>query len=905
MMLRSYSLDAQSLKDRLDTCQAVLNHPNLNLVCSLLDKYKIISKENIDYLLQWQEPVLIQAVVELYQKGKIHLNFDEYVTAFKNGNCEDAQELLDFIKTINPLTLQEFFKSPLALSNPYPCMQLVMLLKQVNFDIRPQSFWLLCNASLKVLIHLVKIGLAKNCLNEGLIELLIHQCLLLEPNSIYQVVWPSLINVFLHFESCDLVLKIYEMIQSEGVLPDQFISWIEKNKKCTITEIYQNCLHLNLKEPFNRDLLYYLVKALPSLQKDDFISVMHHIFNDAPNVFTQYFSQLKSLEIYDGGHSVDQWWKLTATMLERVPPHQENKKHSFYDQSLSFFKQLFTQNKVERTMSLKDDLLYGHYKSHYSYQDFKQEIASGNWTFKRLQGRTILLMNPHGDIFALKVKKQNESYAIHAKEFKAQNALHEHAKEIGLLSKLPNPLSVISCYGEELVSLIPLDSAHLRDTPFFNLVKLDPKETYPVFLYKVSRDQADYFTYLHDIALTDQQFRLGNTVAVHDLCKLIAEGIIYPSLADIFHNTNDAYSRRDLGRYIVLANLLVSIDFEAQGSGRLSGWKKAVAYPNIRTGLADLGDYATIEDLMEDGELAKKYFSLAEIAYQDKVGNYLLANIFAEYQYVLLLIAGLRGCELTALIKHVPDHPNRPDKQTMLHTLWKTLAEQVLTNCIDMVHLLTRMPIDEVKRIILSVVNTERLAEQMRFWMTDEHIAYMLKNDIPDAIYGKKVAVVIDNKRFRKDTFDAEYGFSINKPDQDLGPVNGQEPIKEANKLFYWMNTLIFYAYLEYTQLRSELGKVLQEPINSKLFDERRYQLFHYLPPKKYHALQSLLCKKKLQCVDLAPEEKQQVGKQMIYHQQTHSALVIQGFWRAMQRKIPKPALSENRQERCAVPTCG
>ena len=166
--------------------------------------------------------------------------------------------------------------------------------------------------------------------------------------------------------------------------------------------------------------------------------------------------------------------------------------------------------------------------------------------------------------------------------------------------------------------------------------------------------------------------------------------------------------------------------------------------------------------------------------------------------------------------------------------------------------------------------------------MTDEYIKDLMQDKIPVDIYGEGTEVKVNIDRFRINTFNRRIGCSIDGINQDLGAVNGQEPIKEANKLFYWMITTIFHSYHQMRLTLVDLKKVLR-PLTDGIDDEEqvRKKAFMHLLEKQYHKIQQTLCEERLkQRKPLPPELRMQLQKEALDHKQKHAALVIFGFWK-------------------------
>lgn len=558
---------------------------------------------------------------------------------------------------------------------------------------------------------------------------------------------------------------------------------------------------------------------------------------------------LKSIEFFDGGESKDNWSDIAEILLGKLP--EPNERNPIHDLSYKI------PNKKYQRPAFPPDFL--------------SLTKNYGLRFVKLLGRSILLQDPQGVMLAVKIQKANEKEADLIQEYDTVRFLRTHKEELNLESDFPTPLSV-----SQLTGINDWLSTQTTPDEIAKFKKMVGDEAIrSAYIYKVDK-HCDYFTYLYDVRLSDEAFERANDRVVNDLFLLLGKGIVFHQLADIFHNLEHQDYREDKGRYIVLANLLV---YDEQGTGRLTGWKKAVEFPNLRaSGLADMGDRISINDLIRNSKRVKDYYSASWYKHTKCTGNYLLSNVMAEYQYILLLIAGVRGCGLTEKIKQ----KNLPEKKkkALIDSVWRKLAERVMKNCVLAVSLLTHQSKEEIHALLKTFVNVDQLGKQMQYWMTDEYIADILQNRIRKDIYDENVWVKVDNDHFRAGTFNEESGSAIDGINPDLGFVNGQEPIKQANELFYWMVNTIVNRFQQYRLTLQDLKKVTAA--NDLNESERlRQSSFTHLPKKSYHAIQLALCNERLrQRKPLPLETRINLEDEVKNHRDNYSALVIQGLWR-------------------------
>jgi hypothetical protein len=217
-----------------------------------------------------------------------------------------------------------------------------------------------------------------------------------------------------------------------------------------------------------------------------------------------------------------------------------------------------------------------------------------------------------------------------------------------------------------------------------------------------------------------------------------------------------------------------------------------------------------------------------------------------------------------------------------------------VNNCALAVSTITHQPEQEVEAFLLSIVDVNQLATQMQYWMTDEYIPDLLSNKIKDGVYHPQVRVTVNIMAFRSGTFNEKTGCAIDGIHPDLGPVNGQEPLKKANELFYWMVNSVFQ---HYHQMRLTLQDVasLSKTQDVAEAEKLRAQAFRHLPEKSYHALQAALCSELLvQQKTLSENLKERIATERQDHKRKHAALTIGGFWRdqSSKRQCKKAAIA-------------
>ena len=120
---------------------------------------------------------------------------------------------------------------------------------------------------------------------------------------------------------------------------------------------------------------------------------------------------------------------------------------------------------------------------------------------------------------------------------------------------------------------------------------------------------------------------------------------------------------------------------------------------------------------------------------------------------------------------------------------------------------------------------------------------------------------------------------------QDLGPVNGQEPIKELNRLLYWTITLILLHYHQtlLNQAASQKVSTLDSK-NIKSYLEEVGQCFIHLPLRQRKKMQYLACEKLAQVPGFFKAAKQEyrtsVYEAAYQYKREYAACTLQKFYR-------------------------
>lgn len=172
-----------------------------------------------------------------------------------------------------------------------------------------------------------------------------------------------------------------------------------------------------------------------------------------------------------------------------------------------------------------------------------------------LMGRTLVAPMPEGYLaIKLCVKDGDEDRLSH------EARMQEHLQGLGLSSFIPRSL------GE----LFRID-----DLPAWGKEELGLSHAHASAICYIA--SADYFQYLGDPGLSEEDLRRGLATCASDLGRLVRMGLIHTSLIPLFHNRERAMGGDCTYRW------------NRKLAGRLDNWLESCRYPNLRrSGIADL-----------------------------------------------------------------------------------------------------------------------------------------------------------------------------------------------------------------------------------------------------------------------------------------------------------------------------
>lgn len=252
-----------------------------------------------------------------------------------------------------------------------------------------------------------------------------------------------------------------------------------------------------------------------------------------------------------------------------------------------------------------------------------------------LMGRTLVAPVPEGCLAVkLCVKDGDEGRLLH------EARMQEHLHGLGLSSRIPRPLGGLFRI-EDLPSWIDADLGLSHACA-------------SAICYIAS---ADYFQYLGDPGMSEEDTRSGLISCASDLGRLAGIGLIHTSLIPLFHNRERTTGGDCTYRW------------NRRLAGRLDNWLESCRYPNLRrSGIADL----------EHLEMHSEVQSQSLQAYA------------GEHLFSMSLVLGCSFCRRGSLGLRSIGHALRD----CFHEYYRSLTgieSKLLDDCIDWDNLACRM----------------------------------------------------------------------------------------------------------------------------------------------------------------------------------------------------------------------
>lgn len=299
---------------------------------------------------------------------------------------------------------------------------------------------------------------------------------------------------------------------------------------------------------------------------------------------------------------------------------------------------------------------------------------------------------------------------------------------------------------------------------------------------------SDYYRYLDDPKLSEDQFMAGLKTAIHDAGILSRYGIYHLVPVPLYHNREQGHTyRKDQGRYTIDPRITLNL---RTGMGRLDNWVGATLYGNMGlTGMRDLEELASIDNILNKNLLPE----LDGLKDRDKSVALFNTMLMGNWYLSAVLFVGNRiRMEQQSRAKQISSDDELWKDQTALKKYTNMLQEIFAAGYAGQ----WMIDHDTAKNIIATRVRWSRLALQCAFFMTPTHAAFVRdddkRNDFPTEIYGPDVSVEFGSYRSRGKikTFDPHLGWigaDGDKQKTSLGPVNGPNPLLEFSKAFWGM----------------------------------------------------------------------------------------------------------------------
>lgn len=575
-------------------------------------------------------------------------------------------------------------------------------------------------------------------------------------------------------------------------------------------------------------------------------------YSDALKPLLKKNSLLSLMEICDGGVSTDSW-TLHATEIISLAPPIVNPKISL------------DLNRFEEG-EMKD------FETRHISEIIGDKFRFHHWHAMDSNALQLELLDLKGNRLYLRVQEKDEPLSSLIHQFKTAKYFKTHAGKFELKSFFPQPVGVFQVTG--LLNWLKKNSSIMDFREISEMIAASRK--HGVYVSEVAYQHYEFNTFLYDASLSDNDFKNANQMIVHDLFTMLKQGLLLPNITLLLHHSHKLKEERaDYGRFLVLASLLLGN--KATGTGRLDRWESSISGYQTKlraSGIMHLHEAISINDLIVDSAYLNQYHRDATRVYDQQAANFILANIMAEYQYILFLMAGMRGLAL------IQEKINPPD-------LWLNLAKQVVQNCALASSLLTHQPVMELENKFAVLIDVERLGRQMKYWMTGEYIEDIMENKIQADIYNSDTKVYVNFESFCLNSYNSILGFTYDSIHSDLGNINGQEPIKEASKLFYLMVTHIF-AFYSQVKLTLEDVRKISSVKDLKESEKLRKESFSHLYGQSYHAIQKNLCRERLLQTEPIPQVmKVDIHNEEKYHTRQEAAFKIGHFWRRCKKEKP------------------
>ncbi len=404
----------------------------------------------------------------------------------------------------------------------------------------------------------------------------------------------------------------------------------------------------------------------------------------------------------------------------------------------------------------------------------------GQLKFVKAMGRSLVFEDEAGERLVIKLRKKGEAVS----DLEHEARMLEWARgryRAGEVSQLPpEPVRMEGegyCFSFDLDWLerpVRKDVREALDRAVREarekVISFELDKDHVAFAYKIPADSR-YDGYI-TANKNEGEFKKAILSAASDLGALAKEGMIHTALVDIFHNVGGG-GRRYIWS-VELHDVLERLGTE--GAGRLTAWRLALAFPNIGEdgAIRDWAEVRPVQDVLDNiGKYLSEEGKFFVDQFGDKSSNFVMLHFLGEYALAMALFYG----DWLIENKKMPDWKDDEalaEMEEFMKDIYFTIASSY-----------SGAGRREMEEELSSLVDWQRMARQMAFYMSTAYILYVdeekgdgREKDFPGKMYGENVSVTFGD--YRPGTFDLKVGFKGDAAENErvrdaaaLGPVNG------------------------------------------------------------------------------------------------------------------------------------
>ena len=422
--------------------------------------------------------------------------------------------------------------------------------------------------------------------------------------------------------------------------------------------------------------------------------------------------------------------------------------------------------------------------------------------------------------YHVKFLKEGEDPSVLVYEHDMLNFLNDRKAAWGLWASYPRGKFRLARVP---VGALPDDFRVVRDGEAGAVVLDNHEGYYTVMVYEAELEKDGknpYEVYLNDVDLAPEEFEEAFVKNVHDRAVLARHGLFDTEIIELFH------SREHASRIYDWMLMICPNHRGGEGAGRLDDFVGATLFPNVRlSGPADPAQLRFIDDLVKDSAVRaqadNRLSRLSRMAGRDddRARSYITAAYLGD---MLLSLSLIPPTYLLRRGRAVQDAENLDENylQKMLTKMFMVVFEAYTGEAMAAAH----------DGLDLHIPN---MAAQMSYFMTSKAAHdFQRGRAIPQVLYpGTAVAPLRKGRGFRNGKWDireAEYTINSRNPEkvmrmnsQDLGPVNGPNPLQELIRALYIVTPLMV---VRRNRRLRDGQQTLQEPVKSGARSEMRGQ---------------------------------------------------------------------------------